>query len=79
MVLPSSLSVPLVVSKLKRTKPIYLSDFESLKVLVDKEDVPNLKITMCSPVWYDLRCGKKWIREGSGLYESRGMHSSNQP
>jgi len=68
---PSSLSVPLVAGKLERTKPIYLSDFESMKALVERDDVPNIKLTMCSPIWLDFRYGKKWIKEGCDVYDSR--------
>jgi len=68
---PTSLSVPLVAGKLERTKPIYLSDFEAMKALVESDDVPNIKLTMCSPIWFDFRYGKKWIKEGCDIYDSR--------
>ena len=69
-----SISLPLIVGKLKRTKPIYLAEFEVTKSYVEEADVPNIKITMCSPLWYDFRYGKKWIKEGCDVYSSRGAH-----
>jgi len=61
----------LVAAKLRRTKPLYVPEFNALKALVPEEDVRNLKITMCSPVWYDTRYGNKWVKEGSNAYQSR--------
>jgi len=67
----TSLSFPLVVAKLKRAKPIYLPEFLATKSLVDAAEVPNIKITLACPFWYDFRLGKKWIKEGCDAYESR--------
>jgi hypothetical protein len=69
---PSSITAPLVAGKLKRTKPIYVPEFESIKDLVEESDISNIKITMCSPLWFDFRFGKKWIKEGCTAYASRG-------
>ncbi|KAL6299977.1 hypothetical protein BKA93DRAFT_819683 [Sparassis latifolia] len=45
------------VSKLQRTKPFYIAQFESLKKLTAPEEHKNLKITMCAPEWFHLRHG----------------------
>ncbi|CCM03870.1 uncharacterized protein FIBRA_06021 [Fibroporia radiculosa] len=44
-------------SKLKRTKPFYVGQFEALKALTEPEEHKNLKITMCAPEWFHLRHG----------------------
>lgn len=44
-------------SKLKRTKPFYVGQFEALKAVTRPEEHKNLKITMCAPEWYHLRHG----------------------
>ncbi|CCM06588.1 uncharacterized protein FIBRA_08866 [Fibroporia radiculosa] len=44
-------------SKLKRTKPFYIGQFEALKKLTKPEEHKNLKITMCAPEWFHLRHG----------------------
>ncbi|EED83727.1 predicted protein [Postia placenta Mad-698-R] len=44
-------------SKLKRTKPFYIGQFEALKTLTKPEEHKNLKITMCAPEWFHLRHG----------------------
>jgi hypothetical protein len=73
---PKHHSALLVASKLKRTKPIYVPEFEATKALVGENYIANIKITLCSPVWYDFRYGKNWVAEGSGVYESRGTDSA---
>ncbi|TBU35353.1 UROD/MetE-like protein [Dichomitus squalens] len=45
--------------KLRRTKPVHVHEFLSLKQHVSPEDVSNLKITMCSPTWMHLRHGSE--------------------
>jgi len=44
-------------SKLKRTKPFYIGQFEALKKLTQPEEHKNIKITMCAPEWFHLRHG----------------------
>ncbi|EPS99730.1 hypothetical protein FOMPIDRAFT_1024052 [Fomitopsis schrenkii] len=44
-------------SKLKRTKPFYVGQYEALKALTKPEEHKNLKITMCAPEWFHLRHG----------------------
>ena len=66
-----------VQGKLRRTNPVHLHEFLSLKQHVSPEvrkvaieggdaadngavqDVPRLKITMCSPTWMHLRHGSE--------------------
>ncbi|KZV76716.1 UROD/MetE-like protein [Peniophora sp. CONT] len=43
--------------KLKRTKPFYLSQFETLKSFVPPKEHGNIKMTMCAPEWFHLRHG----------------------
>ncbi|CAA7258679.1 unnamed protein product [Cyclocybe aegerita] len=43
--------------KIRRTKPFYVDEFKYMKSLVAPEDVKNIKITMCSPVWFHQRHG----------------------
>ncbi|EJF66787.1 UROD/MetE-like protein [Dichomitus squalens LYAD-421 SS1] len=45
--------------KLRRTKPVHVHEFLSLKQHVSPEDVSKLKITMCSPTWMHLRHGSE--------------------
>jgi len=44
-------------AKIKRVKPWYKDQFESLKQFVSPEEVPNLKLTICAPEWFHLRHG----------------------
>ena len=62
----------MVVSKVKRSKPIYLDEFEAIKAQVDPEDVVGIKITIVSPLWLDFHYGKNWVWT-KGIYESRGV------
>ncbi|KAM5537808.1 hypothetical protein V8D89_008576 [Ganoderma adspersum] len=48
----------LCVSKLKRTKPFYVPQFEALKALTAPEEHKNLKITVAAPEWFHLRHGE---------------------
>ncbi|KAF7799983.1 hypothetical protein EIP86_011226 [Pleurotus ostreatoroseus] len=45
-------------SKLERTKPFYVPQYEALKKLTKPEEHKNLKITMCAPEWFHLRHGE---------------------
>jgi methionine synthase II (cobalamin-independent) len=67
-----TLFAPLVVGKIKRVKPFYLTEFTYMKSLVDEADIPNIKITMCSPVLYDFQYGEKWVHKENNAYGSRG-------
>ncbi|KZV99114.1 UROD/MetE-like protein [Exidia glandulosa HHB12029] len=44
--------------KIKRTKQMYVPQFELLKKFVKPEEVPNLKLTLCAPEWFHLRHGE---------------------
>ncbi|KZT63901.1 UROD/MetE-like protein [Daedalea quercina L-15889] len=44
-------------SRLKRTKPFYVGQYEALKALTKPEEHKNLKITLCAPEWFHLRHG----------------------
>ncbi|KAI0655349.1 UROD/MetE-like protein [Cubamyces menziesii] len=46
------------VSKLKRTKPFYVPQYEALKALTTPEEHKNIKITMAAPEWFHLRHGE---------------------
>ncbi|CAL1695628.1 unnamed protein product [Somion occarium] len=43
--------------KIKRTEGVYTADFEYLRSLVAPEEVKQLKITICSPIWLHIRHG----------------------
>ncbi|EKM58757.1 uncharacterized protein PHACADRAFT_248829 [Phanerochaete carnosa HHB-10118-sp] len=45
-------------SKLSRTQPFYVSQFEALKALTTPEEHSRIKITICAPEWYHLRHGE---------------------
>ncbi|KAL5534368.1 hypothetical protein ACEPAG_830 [Sanghuangporus baumii] len=45
-------------SKLKRTKPFYIDQFQALKASTKPEEHKSLKLTMCAPEWYHLRHGE---------------------
>lgn len=42
-------------AKLKRTKPMYRSQFEYVASLLPKGEVKNAKITLAAPEWFHLR------------------------
>ena len=44
-------------SKIKRTKSLYATEFETLKSFVPEEEHKNIKLTMCAPEWFHLRHG----------------------
>ncbi|KZT13295.1 UROD/MetE-like protein [Laetiporus sulphureus 93-53] len=44
-------------SKIKRTKPFYVGQFENLKRLTAQEEYGHIKLTICAPGWYHLRHG----------------------
>ncbi|KAI0333365.1 UROD/MetE-like protein [Cubamyces sp. BRFM 1775] len=46
------------VSKLKRTKPFYVPQYEALKAFTTPEEHKNIKITMAAPEWFHLRHGE---------------------
>ncbi|KAI0788495.1 hypothetical protein C8Q75DRAFT_768694 [Abortiporus biennis] len=45
--------------KIKRTVGIHTEDFKYLRSLVPADQVGNIKITICSPIWLFLRHGSK--------------------
>ncbi|KAG6873567.1 hypothetical protein C0992_008612 [Termitomyces sp. T32_za158] len=57
--------------KIKRTKPLYLDQFNYVKKLVSAEDVKHIKVTMCSPSWYHQRHGSDFTYDLS-VYKNDG-------
>ncbi|KAJ3473476.1 hypothetical protein NLI96_g12983 [Meripilus lineatus] len=45
--------------KIRRTKGIHTEDFKYLKSLVSPEEVKDLKVTVCAPVWLHVRHGSE--------------------
>lgn len=43
--------------KIKRTRPFYVDEFKYVSSIVAPEDVKNIKLTICSPVWFHQRHG----------------------
>ncbi|KIY50536.1 UROD/MetE-like protein [Fistulina hepatica ATCC 64428] len=61
-------------SEIKRTKPFHIDEFIYLKSLVAEEDIPRLKVTMCSPSWYISML----IRHGSDMTYDLSVYKNDE-
>ncbi|CDO71650.1 hypothetical protein BN946_scf184911.g121 [Trametes cinnabarina] len=59
--------------KIRHTKPIYAQEFLSLKQHVAPEEVPKLKVTICSPIWHHLNHGSEFTYDRS-VYQNDGEY-----